>query len=197
MRQPWNTVLATTRVAAPAVTSGRRPWGAPWGTPRARVGLGLHSINDVEEEAASLHTEMMQFGQELRDQLFVPNDARDVPLPGAPPEKIDLYHRVWRPLMAEWLKFHEDHAHSFWQNLPFSGAWDRIQDFRRRLIAVRSAAKEQQFRLVTPDPIPPKPDPDLTKTIEGAVKVAAYAAVGIGGILLLKILSKGGSAEAR
>jgi len=180
MRQPWITIGAP----SPEATSGRRPWATARGS--ARVGIGLHSINDVEEETATLHNDMMQFGQELHDQLFLQND---VARPGVPEAKIDLYRKIWRPLMNEWLEFHDVHSHSFWQNLPFSGAWDRIQDFRQRFLRVRDSAKAAQFQILTPEPLAPRRDLDLPKTVEGAVKVAAYAAVAIGGLFALKLLA--------
>jgi hypothetical protein len=158
-------------------------------SPRAayRVGIGLHSITDVEEEIASLHTEMLQFGEEIARQLFGSDPqhrAFDVPLPGTPQDKIDLYHSVWRPLMNEWLAFRDVHGHSFWQNLPLSGAWDRIQEFRSRLIAVRDRARLRKINLMSPDPTPPKPDLDLSQV----ARVAGYTAVGVGGIVLLRTL---------
>jgi hypothetical protein len=151
----------------------------------ARVGLGIpHSVNDVEEEVRTLHAEMMQFGQELRGQLFL--DSADHPRPGVTEDKIALYQKIWRPLMLDWLEFHEAHKDSFWQNLPFSGAWDRIVDFRQKLIAIRNEAKKQQFKIASPDPIPPQRDLD----VGGAVKVAVYVAIGIGGLVALRALTK-------
>jgi hypothetical protein len=40
--------------------------------------------------------------------------------------------------------FHEAHRNSFWQNLPFSGAWGRVQDFRARLLKIRDEAKKEK-----------------------------------------------------
>ncbi len=126
---------------------------------------------------------MMRFGQDLRDQLFL--DAADHPKPGVPEDKIALYLRVWRPLMSEWLTFRDVHKDSFWQNLPGSGAWDRVQDFRERMRLIRDQAKTQQFHLTGPDPLPPRRDPDLGDTATKVLKVAAYAGVGIAGLILL------------
>lgn len=161
--------------------------------PRARSLVGFdfpglpHSIGSIEEEVRSLHTEMMTFGQELADQLFLQDAAHlgfEVPRPGVPEDKIALYHKVWRPLMNEWLVFHDDHASSFWQNLPFSGAWDRVQDFRRRLIAVREEAKKEKFRLQTPDPTPPKTD-DLD-----VKKIALVAGAGLAGLVAILLVTR-------
>jgi hypothetical protein len=154
-----------------------------------------HSIGEVEAEVASLHTEMMQFGKDLADQIFLRDDAHlssDIPRPGVPEEKIRLYQEIWRPLMNEWLRFHEIHADSILQNLPFSGAWDHTQDFRQRLLAVRDRAKAIKFDLRTPDPIPPHRDPEVDKlfgkTLEDVTKVGGYVVVGILGIMLLRTL---------
>lgn len=165
------------------VARARRASAAP-----AHVGLGLHSINEIEEEIAGLHTEMLQFGDELSRALFGDdphNRAFDLPLPSTPQDKIDLYHHVWRPLMNDWLEFREAHGHSFWQNLPLSGAWDRTQDFRARLIKTRERAREKKFDLMTIDPTPPKHDLDLGDTAKKVVEVAAYVGIGIAGLFLL------------
>jgi len=156
---------------------------------RTYVGIGLHSINEIEEEVAGLNTEMVSFGDELSRKIFGDDPghrAFDLPLPGTAPDKIELYHAVWRPLMNEWLEFREAHGHSFWQNLPLSGAWDRVQDFRARLLRVRERAREHKLDLMTIDPSPPKPDLDLGDTFKKVATVAGYAAVGIGGLLLLR-----------
>jgi hypothetical protein len=174
----------------------RQSWTKITSSPRSiSIGLGLHSINDIEEETKALHTDMMSLGAELSAQLFLQDDAHrafDIPKPDTPEDMLSMYSKVWRPLMNEWLSFHDAHHDSFWQNLPLSGAWDRIQDFRQRMIGVRDQAKKQRFKIDSPDPIAPKRDPDFTKTIEDAARVAAYVAIAIGGIFALKALSGGG-----
>lgn len=152
------------------------------GSGQARIGIGIHSSQDIEEEASTLHTEMMQFGQELHDQLF--QNAFDQPRPDVPEDKIKLYHEVWRPLMNEWTQFHEEHEH-WWNNLPLSGAWDRIQDFRQRFLDVRNKAKEMKFKLVSPDPLPVHKDPDITAETKDLLKTAGMVAIGVGGVFLL------------
>lgn len=145
------------------------------------VGIGLHSINEIEEEVRSLHNEMMQFGDDLARQLFTAEGRSfEVPLPGVSPEKLELYRRVWRPLMNEWLVFQDAHGSSFWQNLPLSGAWDKLQDFRGRLIRTREQAQKYNFHLMTIAPSAPRPDLDLGDT---AKKVAMFA--GIAGVAVL------------
>jgi hypothetical protein len=151
------------------------------------VGIGLpHSIGDIEEEVKGLHTEMMTFGQELSDQLYLQDEAhrgRDIPKPGVPEAKLSLYTKVWRPLMNEWIVFHEAHHNSFWQNLPFSGAWDRVQDFRARLLKIRDEAKKENFKLQTPDPTPKADDLDIKK-------ISLVAAVGFAGLVGLILVTR-------
>jgi hypothetical protein len=150
------------------------------------VGLGLpHSINDIEEEIRTLHAEMMSFGQEIHDQVFFPGGG-DRPRPGISEDKTFLYQKAWRPVMNDWLEFREIHKDSFWQNLPFSGAWDRIQDFRQKLIAIRNLARGEKLKVSTPDPIPPKRDPDLGD----AVKNGIYVLIGVGGLVAFRTLTK-------
>ena len=165
---------------------GDRGYGNRWsGNPY--VGIGLpHSIGDIEEEVKALHTEMMTFGQELSDQLFLKDDARrlgDFPKPGVPEAKIALYTKVWRPLMNEWLVFHQVHHDSFFQNLPFSGAWDHVQDFRARLIKIRDEAKKENFKLQTPDPTVKPEDLDLKK-------IALIAGAGFVGLVALVLVTR-------
>lgn len=163
---------------------------------RAVVGLGIHSINEIEEEIRALNTDMMQFGDELHRQLFLQDAAHrgfDVPAPGVPEDKIALYHSVWRPLVNEWLSFYEDHHDSVIQNLPFSGSWDRTQEFRERFIRARDKAKEMKFTLMSPDPVAPKKDLDTGDIAKNAVKIVAYGGLGIVGLLLaIKVVQGAG-----
>jgi hypothetical protein len=169
-------------IGQPTTTRQRGRWiGEP------RVGIGLpHSIGDIEEETKALHTEMMTFGQEVQDQLFLQDDAHrgsDTPRPGTPEDKIRLYTKVWRPLVLEWLKFHEEHQDSFWQNLPFSGAWDRVQDFRTRLVRVREEARREKFKIQTPEPTPRNDDLDVKK-------IAIIAGAGLAGLVALVLVTR-------
>ncbi len=161
---------------------GHRHWsGNPY------IGLGLpHSIGDIEEETKALHTEMMTFGQELSDQLFLKDEAHrlgDIPKPGVTAAALSLYTKVWRPLMNEWIVFHQTHHDSFWQNLPFGGAWDRVQDFRTRLLKVRDQAKKENFKLQTPDPTPKSDDLDIKK-------IGLIAGIGFAGLVGLILVTR-------
>ena len=166
-----------------------RNWNvnAPPGTSRSgnpRIGIGLpHSIGDIEEEVKELNTEMSTFGQELRGQVFLQVGDKYVYAPGATKEKIVLYEKVWRPLMDEWLKFHMEHHDSFWQNLPFGGAWDRVQDFRTRLLKIRDSAKKESFKLQTPDPTPKTDGLDFKK-------IALIAGAGFAGLVALVLITR-------
>lgn len=152
-----------------------------------RVGLGLpHAITDIEEEVKGLHTEMMTFGQELSDQLFLQDEAHrggQFPKPGVPEAKLSLYFKIWRPLMSEWIKFHELHQDSFWQNLPFGGAWDRVQDFRQRLLGIREQAKKESFKIQSPEPTVKTDDLDIKK-------VALIGAAGLAGLVALVLVTR-------
>lgn len=148
------------------------------------VGIGLpHAIGDIEEEVKALHTEMMTFGQELRGQVFQASGDKYVYAPGATKDKIALYEKVWRPLLDEWTQFHLEHHDSFWQNLPFGGAWDRVQDFRARLLKIREQARKDSFKLQTPDPVPKAEDLDLKK-------VALIAGAGFVGLVALVLVTR-------
>lgn len=161
--------------------SARGQYGYRYGFGNPHVGLGLpHSIGDIEEETKQLHTEMMTFGQELSDQLF---RLGDIPKPGVSAAALSLYTKVWRPLMNEWITFHETHHDSFWQNLPFSGAWDRVQDFRTRLLKVREQAKKENFKLQTPDPTPKSDDLDIKK-------IGLIAGIGFAGLVVLILATR-------
>jgi len=171
MNGRWTGHVATRSVRP--ISAGRGRWSTT-------VGIGIHSSQEIEEEADALHTDMMTFGKEMRDQLFL--DSFDQPRPDADPDKLKLYHEVWRPLMNEWLEFHEQHAH-WWSNLPLSGAWDKIQEYRQRFIAVRDKAKEMKFKLISPEPLKPHEDPKVTD-VGDMLKGITYAALAIGGVVL-------------
>jgi hypothetical protein len=142
-----------------------------------------HAIGDIEDEVKSLHTEMTTFGQELRGQVFLASGDKYVYAPGATKEKIALYEKVWRPLMDEWTQFHLEHHDSFWQNLPFGGAWDRVQDFRARLIKIREQARKESFKLQTPEPTVKTEDLDIKK-------VALIGAAGLAGLVVLVLVTR-------
>jgi hypothetical protein len=126
---------------------------------------------------------MITFGQELKGQVFLASGDKYVYAPGATKDKIALYEKVWRPLMDEWTQFHLAHHDSFFQNLPFSGAWDHVQDFRARLIKIRDEAKKENFKLQTPDPTVKAEDLDLKK-------VALIAGAGFVGLVALVLVTR-------
>lgn len=139
---------------------------------------------EISEEIARLHAEMMAFGQELRTQLFGATSSFDQLLPGQRQELADWYRLVWRPFMNDWLDFHQWHENSFWQNLPLGGAWDKVQEFRKKFIDMDHEARAHGFRILKLPPEPPKKDPDLTKDLTSAIKTALIV-LGVGGGVLL------------
>jgi hypothetical protein len=164
------------------------------------VGLGIHSVGEIEEEIRALHTDMTQFDGELNRQLFLQDDAHrgfDIPKPGTPEDKLSLYHSVWRPIMNEWLSFYADHHDSVIQNLPFSGSWDRTQEFRERFIRARDKAKEMKFSLMTPDPVAPKKDIDAGDVAKNVVKIVAYGGLGLVGLILAIKVAQGSGGGSR
>jgi hypothetical protein len=153
------------------------------------------------EEIDALHTDMMTFGGGLLHQLFYSEQEHkdkfgfarpEVPRPGITQEQVDFYKNVWRPLMSEWLTFRDKHQDSFWQNLPLSGAYDRVQDYRQRFLSVRAQAPAVQLKAIGPDPIAPKHDPDIPAGAGEVLKIAAYVGIGVAGIIALGHLSKSG-----
>ena len=150
----------------------------------------LHSSNDVSDELDQLHGEMMQFGQEMIEQLFRQEPEYrgwDIPRADASPAMLAWRRTVWVPFWDEWMKFRDVHGNSFWQNLPLSGAWDRIQDFRQRFIQIRDGARRANFRILGPTPIQPRRDPDPMdglKDVWGAAKVGIYLGLGVAGVFL-------------
>lgn len=148
----------------------------------------MHGPGDVSDELDQLHGEIMQFGQEIIEQLFQQDHPGfDIPRPDASPDMLAWRRTVWVPFMDEWMAFRQVHGDSFWQNLPLSGAWDRIQDFRQKLIAMRGLARQTGFQVRGPTPIQPRRDANVLEGVGdlwGAVKIAAYVGLGVGGIFL-------------
>lgn len=156
--------------------------------PRVLVGaLPFHSPNDVSDELDQLHGEMMQLGQEILEQLFRQEPefrGWDIPRPEATADMLAWRRAVWVPFWDEWTKFRDAHADNFWQNLPLSGSWDRIQDFRARLAQIRDGARRARFQLRGPAPTLPRRDLDLTSDLRDLLRISAYAALGVAGVLV-------------
>lgn len=159
----------------------------------ALSGALTRAPGDVADEIEQLHGDVAQLGQELIDYLFS-DPVSDAPKPGTPGAMVTWYHAVWRPFVNRWLSFRSEHRDasfgaSFWQNLPLSGAWDHLQDFRQELGALRDQAIRLKIPTLAPPPRAPRRDPDLDP--QGILKVVAYGALGLGGLLLaLKVLDR-------
>ena len=114
---------------------------------------------------------------------------------------VEWYRRSWKPFYDSWLAFYR--SSKGWKERFMSGPsiWDRIQEFRNKLVKYRSiASSEFGFEHGTPDPTPPKSEstiiPDMLTTpfSEGwaFLKIVFYALIGIAGVATLAFILKGG-----
>jgi hypothetical protein len=120
-----------------------------------------HTPGDVEDELNQLHNEIMQFGQEVRDQIFTHGTWNFLPGVTSQNPLYKYFLTVWEPFINGWLAFRGEKIDIPLQTLPLSGTWDRIQDYRKKLIDIRKIFMDLGFSVVGPDPLNPRKDPSL------------------------------------
>jgi hypothetical protein len=168
-----------------------------------------HTPGDVENEIDQLHSEYMQFQQQLQNQVYLTSsEARMAGLgygaapeeikqgkgyvpegtfarPGVSPDLLTWSRDAFSPFGKAWLAFRSEHKDIPWQNLPLSGTWDRIQDFRQKLINLRASAISRGFKIAKgTEPMDPRKDPSFTdafKALGDVAKYALYGGLAIGG----------------
>lgn len=115
--------------------------------------------------------------------------------PTASSAALAWYRAAVLPFLGQWNKWYSDLLHTPLQLWPGGGQWDHAQESRQLLITLRQTASDLGIKLVTPEPLKPKFDPNVADGIGGAAKtigsVAKYLVIGglvIGGGVLLATL---------
>ena len=212
------------------------------------VGL-VRTPSEIEDELNQLHSEIMQFGQEVLEQEqnatdrikeepeykailekwraeaerwktlpevprapfpdFLPGDRPSAPA-DAPRvlsvkrqqelqnEAADYFNRrvntlpiwpwvrtIWNPFNKDWQLFRESKIDIPAQLWPGSGVWDRVQDYRKKFIEIRSKAP---FNPTGPEPLSPegRKDPSLLGGLQdffSDFKWVLIGVLGVGGVL--------------
>ena len=226
---------------------------APYGD-RALVGF-VRTPSEIEDELNQLHSEVMQFGQEVIEQeqnaanrikeepeykeilaKWAAEEARLKTLPESPrapfpdflpgdrppapadaprvlsmkrqkelqKEAADYFNRrvntlpiwpwsrtIWDPFSKDWQHFRRSKIEISAQLWPGSGVWDRVQDYRKKLIEIRSKAP---FKPTGPEPLSPegRKDPSPLGWLAdfgSGFKWVALGVLGIGGVLAVSSIA--------
>ena len=152
------------------------------------------TVGDRERVLEQLHTDFAQ----LQGDIFAAVGWRtDHPVVN---EKSPIW-QWWevdaRPTVEEWQKFYADQAESWWEK--FSTDWSVYTDWQKRLIQLRTLAKDQLarsgHRINSPDPVniprTPWDDGIIPKVPKIEIPTGFYIAGGIvGATLLWRLFSK-------
>lgn len=183
--------VATTSVDPPAWTgpvdqalSGASVWQTPGG---------------VQSEIDRINSDFLVFSHEITEVVTnLPGWPSAIPADKKPLS--DLFDRVWSPLIQEWQAFYAKNA-GWWDNLWWNHA-PEAEQFSKQLAEVRAQAERLGMHVLSPQPTKFGPsvllDPehnliddaakkarDAADAAVGALKVALYAAVGVGATVLL------------
>jgi len=165
-----------------------------------QVGALVATPGVIKDEANSLNADVKQADAEfgaIRNAWGVVRDA------DLPPHLMvmDLWwHSNWVPFMKEWTNFWEDHGNKWglanWYHNFWGASWEKVQEYRAKLLALRQSARDVGFVLHGPDPAQPKEGPFSTAARElwRMVKVLLYAGLAIAaGVLLWKFYQARGA----
>lgn len=112
------------------------------------------------------------------------------------PQSSPWFRTTWQPFYDDWSRFYHEKKDIPLQLWPGSGTWDHIQDYRKKLLDIRSKAP---FSAQGPAPLDPEQRRDqdisgglgdLFKNTGTFVKYAAYAALGIVGVVALSSVAQ-------
>ncbi len=120
--------------------------------------FGSSAGADIYQEMETIHTEMVEIDSQLKAELtqLVANGGMT-----SDPRYV-FWISVWSPFFKEWRDFANDKntwlakAKAALSLYLAKGVWDDLQDYRKRLIAMHSAALAVGFTLKSPPPTAPK-----------------------------------------
>ncbi len=181
MRQPWNTIHAPH-----APRFGRQP---------AAVGATIwQTPGGVQDELGVINGDFDLFAREF-DQAIAHLGPR--PFTDARSQALaDFHDHVWVPLLAAWQAWYGEN-HSWWGNLWWNHA-PTAEQYQKKLVDIRAQAQRLGMNVTSPAPSGFSPsvlfDPthnliddaaDAARKAGDGLKIAALAAVGLGGLLIL------------
>ena len=184
---------APVRVSTALATRGR------WSTEPATVGIGyvasmLMTPGAIQDELERIDNDFQSLHAEFENAVRTIGDPTPPPPSTADPVAmlayatavahrkanpiLDLYHSAWLPLIQSWNSFYKKNkGGSWWHNAVVDA-----ETYQQQLIDVRNKATSLGIKFVSPTPTV---EHDKPGPIDGAMsflKVAAYAALGIGGV---------------
>ena len=105
---------------------------------RAGGDQGMIVGAEVDESIEHLHADVMEFGQVLRDLVFMP-DTWSL-RPNVHPDRYNFYRVTWAPFMSAWLLWRSQKRDIPWQTLPGSGTEGELYAFRVRFVKALTEA---------------------------------------------------------
>lgn len=158
-----------------------------------QVGALVATPGTIKDEANDLNAEVLQMDNELGAVRSAWGTVRDADLPPREHQMDLWWHNNWLPFLTEWNKFWQDHGNTWgpvnWYHNFWGASWEKVQEYRARLIALRNSAKDIGFGFTGPDPAPPKEGPfsSAIQELWKMVKMLIYAGLAIAaGVLVWK-----------
>lgn len=109
-----------------------------WYPPYSRVVIG----DEVDDSMERLHANVMDFGQVLRDLVYVPG-TWTLRAGAASSDRYRFFQATWDPFLRAWLHFRALKRDVPWQTLPGSGTVAELRGYRARFAQiVRQAERE-------------------------------------------------------
>lgn len=160
------------------------------------VGALIATPGAIKDETNTLNTEVHQMDSELGAVRASWGTVRDADLPPQQMVMDQWWHATWVPFLQDWDKFWQVHGnhwglanvyHNFW-----GSTWEKVQEYRARLITLRASARKVGYNLVGPEPTNPKQGWVTRATCEmwSLAKLVIYLAIAAGlGFAIWKVLA--------
>lgn len=110
--------------------------------------------DEVDDAMERLHADIMEFGQAIRDRIYLPG-TWTLRQGAAATDSYRFYQSAWEPFLREWLHFRSQKRDVPWQTLPLSGTADMLRSYRERFVQLLTQAK-QQWLLTGTGYVPPQ-----------------------------------------
>lgn len=183
--------LYTRGLAVRPASQEQRPWA------NYHVGALIATPGTIKAETNQLNAEVAALDKELGAIRASWGTVRDVDLPEPQATMDRWWHANWVPFLAEWDKFWQTHGNTWglanWYHNFWGSTWEKVQDYRRRLIELRRSAAQVGYTFVGPEPTAPKEGwaSAAAGEVWGLVKVLFWAGLLIvGGIVIFKFMGR-------
>jgi hypothetical protein len=110
--------------------------------------------DEVDDAMERLHADIMEFGQALRDRIYLPG-TWTLRQGATSTDGYRFYTSAWEPFLREWLNFRSLKRDVPLQTLPFSGTASLLRSYRERFVQLLTQAK-QQWLLTGTGYVPPQ-----------------------------------------